>query len=476
VPAQPSDYDVSPHDALSAVADHGGLLLVDLDATLYLRNSTEDFIDQASPGLLARMLLRALDGMRPWKLTGGAPTRDVWRVWLVWVLFPWTRLRWRGRVNALAREFGNEPLAAALQRAPGQVVILTAGFRPIVEPLVAALGFPQARIVAARLASFADRRNGKLHAALVAMGHEQVCSSLVVTDSLDDLPLLARCARPLRTVWPDARFHGALAGIYLPGDYITQVKRPGENYILRVIIQEDLIFWVLSSVFLATQPVLHVTGLAFLLASFWAIYERGYVDNDWAATYLENDGKLSTSFWYSPVATPSVQPWLWALALGAIGVTLVKWPAPPPAGFLTWLAVLVGTYATFRIYNRVDKSTRVWLYAALQLARSAAFLPLVPVPEAGALGLSALALSRWVPYYMYRLSGGKKWPQLQSNLMRLLFYLVLCVVFAATLGAGAVLTWTAGTLGLWNLFRARGEVIPTLRGVRLLTGQPQPPV
>jgi hypothetical protein len=36
-------YDASPSEALAAVRTHQGPLLVDVDETLYLRNSTEDF-------------------------------------------------------------------------------------------------------------------------------------------------------------------------------------------------------------------------------------------------------------------------------------------------------------------------------------------------------------------------------------------------------------------------------------------------
>jgi hypothetical protein len=57
-----------PHWRPSA---HEGPLLVDFHETLYLRNSTEDFIDSARPGLLALLLLRALDVLKQWRLTGG---------------------------------------------------------------------------------------------------------------------------------------------------------------------------------------------------------------------------------------------------------------------------------------------------------------------------------------------------------------------------------------------------------------------
>jgi len=44
-------YDASPDAALTAIRTHEGPVLVDFDETLYLRNSTEDFIDCARPGL-----------------------------------------------------------------------------------------------------------------------------------------------------------------------------------------------------------------------------------------------------------------------------------------------------------------------------------------------------------------------------------------------------------------------------------------
>lgn len=76
-------HAVEPEAALEALVNHDGPLLLDLDETAYLRNSTEDFLDTASPGLPALLLLRLLDAIRPWRWTGGEATRDVWRVQLL---------------------------------------------------------------------------------------------------------------------------------------------------------------------------------------------------------------------------------------------------------------------------------------------------------------------------------------------------------------------------------------------------------
>ena len=143
-------HDVSPESAIAAIAAHGGPMLLDLDETLYLRNSTEDFIDTARPRLLALLLMRLLDVVKPWRWTGGQVTRDVWRVRLIYMCLPWTANRWKHRVAALAVDFTNQRLMAALTPST-QPIISTAGFLPIVAPLVAALGLPQAQIVASRL-------------------------------------------------------------------------------------------------------------------------------------------------------------------------------------------------------------------------------------------------------------------------------------------------------------------------------------
>ena len=83
-------YDTSPDVALAAVKTYEGPVLVDLDETLYLRNSTEDFISCAWPGLLALLVLKVLDLLKPWRLTGGTETRDTWRVRAISVFLPWT--------------------------------------------------------------------------------------------------------------------------------------------------------------------------------------------------------------------------------------------------------------------------------------------------------------------------------------------------------------------------------------------------
>lgn len=451
-------YDAPPEAAIAAVSDYDGPVLVDLDETLYLRNSTEDFIDSARPGLPALVVLRLLDLVAPWRWTGGEPSRDVWRVRTIMLLFPWTIAVWRRRVVKLAACHGNRPLLAALKRRDTPMIVVTVGFEAIVMPLLAALDLAEIRLVATRLSTFDDRRHGKLRLALDALGRETVRRALVLTDSAQDLPLLDTCQQPMRTVWPDARYRHALRSTYLPGQYLSLIKRPGERYIRRAILHDDFALWVLCSIALATAPLWHVAGLACLLLSFWCVYELGYVDNDRIAERYEEQPKLSAAFHRSDANPPYWQAWIWAAATGAIGVYLLRGAGHIAAMVgLGWACLLLLTWLCFLLYNRVDKTSRVWLYIGLQFARIAALVVVVPISVIGMVALSAHILARWMPYYLYRFAG-KGWPGMPFRMIRLLFFVVLAALLALAQGIDAVLNWSALALLIWNIWRARDEV------------------
>jgi len=468
LPDDMTPHDASPGAATAALRAFRGPLLLDLDETLYLRNSTEDFIDCAYPGIFAAGLMELQDWIRPWRWTGGDATRDVWRVRLIMLLFPWIAMRWRRRVPQLAKEFRNASLIGELREHSSPLFIVTLGFQCIVTPLIAALELGETQVIAMRTSGCADRLRGKLRLANGALGKETVRRSLVITHSSDDLPLLNACTQPLRTVWPLAQSHDALSGVYIPGRYLNWVKRPGERHILRGILQEDFAFWLICSIGLAAVPLFHAIGLLFLLLSFWTIYECGYVDNDRIAAHYEAQPKLSQAFHQQRVATPRWTPWAWALLSGAVAVHLLRWPAaPPPLDFIKWLGVLLLTQGWFHLYNRLNKPTRVWLYPGLQLARGAAFVVLVPIAPVGMLALGAHVLAKWLPYYIYR-SGGKDWPDSSIPLTRLLFFSVLLILLALTQGTSALTNWTTAALLGWNLFRARRELYLTVKAAQRL--------
>jgi NhaP-type Na+/H+ or K+/H+ antiporter len=100
------------------------------------------------------------------------------------------------------------------------------------------------------------------------------------------------------------------------------------------------------------------------------------------------------------------------------------------------------------------------MFSVLQFIRGAAFLALVPCEVIGIAAIGAHILARWVPYFMYRF-GAKDWPNNTTQTVRLLFFVLLSILFATTLGIDALLNWTAAALLGWNIFRARNE-LPTI--------------
>jgi len=442
---------------LEAIVAHRGPLIVDLDETLFLRNSTEEFLDGASPKLFWYFVFKLLDIVKPWRCTGGNASRDVWRVRIALTLCPGLVRRWHQRVAGLASAHLNHALAQALRASGNPVIVATLGFDRIVHPLLAAMGFHDVRVVACRAGSLADRRKGKLAMVEEALGADSVRQALVITDSRDDTALLQSSRAGWLVRWPQARYRAALSGTYAPFRYVMLVKRPGESYVRRGILLEDFAFWILSCCTLATRPWHLLCGLAFLLLSFWSIYELGYADNDRCAERLEELPKLSSTYVNKLVDTPSIAPWLWAIAAGAAGMFFLE-PTPDYLLFAgRWGAVLLITHAVFRIYNRIDKSTRVWLFAGLQLLRVAAFAVVVPITVAGGVVLAAHTIARWLPYYQYRQVMGL-WPPMPVFLVRLLFFVLIMVTLTMATAAGHV--WDASALLIlgWCLFRARSNL------------------
>jgi hypothetical protein len=259
--------------------------------------------------------------------------------------------------------------------------------------------------------------------------------------------------------------------MYFPGRYVSEVKRPGNRYILRGILLEDFALWVLSSIFISTHPLVLLIGLIALLVSFWSVYERGYMDNDFVAATSEEKPVLSPTFQLSKVTGWMWQPWLWALAFGALGTYLVSSPGSFDVKLAIWIALLVFTHTCFWVYNRLDKGTRVWMFAVLQLLRSCAFALVVPVHPMAAMAIGAHVISKWIPYYVYRLPNMDKWSATTMFVVRLLFFIVFTAIVAVVDAGAAVFNVTTAALALWFIVRARRELTALYQGMHAVRQQ-----
>lgn len=450
---------MTPAATLATLRSHPGPVIVDFDETLYLRNSTEDFLGSARPALPAKLVLQTLDTLKPWRWRGGDATRDIWRIVFISLFFPWTWLFWRLKAARLANQSTNTELADLLRKR-ADVTVASIGFRRIIEPLLQAMNMhAQTGFIACRILPARDRIAGKRALVANALGEKGLRSAIVVTDSPDDHALLSAGARGCLTRWPQAVWRGALEHVYLPFSYLSQVKRPGSRYLWRSIIQEDYVFWVLASLAGVTAIAPHLLGVALLSLSFWAVYETGYVDNDRTGVRFEEQPKLSPGYDSHRIPTPPLEPWIWAALSGYVGLSLLSaTPMPSPVLMMTWAGVLLATIACFRVFNRIDKRSRVWLFGLLQLARTAAIAAVASVSLIGAAGLAAHVVAQWVPYIFYRWGQGQDWHELPVSSIRLYFFIMFSVLAFIAADAGEIHWGIAVAFLAWNLVRARKEL------------------
>jgi len=455
----------SEAETLVAIRSWTGLIVVDFDETLLLRNSTEEFIDCAVPSVLAAILLRLLDLCAPWRWRGGARSRDVWRVRMVCRLLPWTMRLWRAKCPRLASEHANAPLLSTLRQRGEPFVVASIGFSPLIRPLLDSMGCPETQLIACRV-DRRDRQRGKLALITAAIGADALADAMVVTDSADDSDVLAACARPCLTRWHDATFRRALRQVYLPGDYLVHVKRPLQEGAFRRLVTDDLALWLLI-----TAPGLQLVflaGVTALFFSLWSVYEIGYWENDACAVRLEADPVVSAQFadfdtaWFEPKA------WAAAILLGLLGILAVR-PSNSFEASAAWAAVLAALRAVYWLYNRIDKRSRAWVYIALHMFRTLAVAAIMPVGVIGMMAGVTQTLARWQEYFWYRLArapGGFRWTDTPVRLIQLVF---LILVLGALACAGTeIWTWRAAALLAWSLFLARKDIRAAIQNAHRL--------
>lgn len=434
-----------PEDAVAEyLAAHSGPVLVDLDETLYLHNSTEEFIGLAVPNIVAAYLLRFLDLVAPWKLLGGPKCRDNWRVLCILILFPWTYLRWKKHCQINVPKAINQPLRDALHAHSKHIVIASNGYELLIRPMISAFKLPGVALVSCHLLRFKHRHDGKLSLLDSVHDREFIAQTLVVTDSYSDADLLRVCKTPCLTVWRDSVFKHAFDGlVYLPTDYLSRVKRPRQGA-LRSLVIYDLLPWILvglsltpnflTSHFLVSN-LLEFFGLIALFLSMWSIYEVGYFDNDQCAVKYEHDPKFTPEAQKFNGRYFKVKAWLTALVLGAIAIALIN-PAVFIKLYAIWVIALLALNGVYWIYNRIDKSSRTWLYPALQMFRFGALLVVVPITAVAYAAVFSQVFCRWVNYIIYRqqrsASGITKWPKTADQSIRLVTFLMLLLPLLVT--------------------------------------------
>ncbi len=472
------------------------LIILDFDETLFLKNSTETFLDQAQPKFLVAPILALIDIIAPWRffrLLGMTSDRAelIWRDWLrvvtVVVLCPWSILTWRSAAPALAAQYRNRALTELLAHRPSdRVVVASLGFRALCRPLVRHLA-PGANLVAAPLATGWNwRRQGKWRGLNSSFSKAELADAVFLTDSaVNDSDVIAQVEQSF--VWrsPDADYSPATAHDYVPFRYTSRVKHAKiKAYVAKVFYGEDWLALYLATVFVSPMPILLAPVTMAFIASYFLIFELGYWENDKLGLEREADPVVSTEAGPYIKGYSAIQAWAWALifaAAGAVGLVFINQsPSGAEMGvrlsitvtLVLWSAFLVLSRLIFAVFNRLDKPTRTFVYLPLQLTKGLGIVSvlMLPVHAAGLAILSAQAIARWMAYVTYR--SGADYTVMYLLLWRLMAFGVIgaCLIWLAQpqlvswIGGGLILAWCLYTARreLWSVVR-RAHFLPTNR-------------
>jgi hypothetical protein len=187
-------------------------IILDFDETLFLRNSTAEYLNSLRPRLVGLLVLILLKLIRPWNWLPqpfkGIQIRDWFLVTIPTILLPWTLLLWQKQAQKLAENYGNGELITAVNQNPlPPIIVASLGFNFIINPILQHLPLRHDLMVGCRFWQGAkDRGKGKLLMLQEALSDAELQSAIVVTDSEDDLPLLDIVAQPCLIIWSLAKY------------------------------------------------------------------------------------------------------------------------------------------------------------------------------------------------------------------------------------------------------------------------------
>jgi len=459
-------------------------IILDFDETLFLRNSTAEYLNAISPRPLGAAYLLAATVIQPWQwLPGRRANEDSPMDWVLVVLatllFPWTPLVWRAKAKHIAQANWNEQLLAAIAQNPNaKVVIATSGFSWIVNPLLKHLPSEVAdkiegKAIACRFwQGLTDRAKGTLARLSEKLDQQTIARAIVITaDPQQSAALLSAAKTTYWVQWPEAECVPPMADVYAPLVYSERVKNPGKSHVMKRVIAGHWAFLVIAFSFLSSHFLLNAMGLLLLTISYWCVYEIGYWENDIIGAKYESKPVLSKAFtqYKDKLRLDTAAPWGWAVglavpalilleaskleqtALAAIETAAHSWRILAFNGII-WVCFLIAVRATFWMYNQFNEEARIWIYPFLQTQKLFGFAMLISTNAVGVVLLLSLAVSRWLHYTIYRCGGDRD--QFPLNACCLVLYVLgFSTTMLSSVDPAVLLTWQAGAAFVYCLFR-----------------------
>ncbi len=491
-----------PERALDAIRAAGAdnPIILDFDETLFLRNSTEEYLNSIYPRTAGAFFLTGLKALKPWRLLPARlrddkVSKDWFLVVAVTLLFPWTLLVWRSRAKSLAEKYWNQPLVEALNaNSNAQIVIATLGFDLVLKPLLKHLPITlsssiENNVVACRFWQGAmDRAEGKGAMVTEALGAAAVAKAVAVTDADHDAPLLAKVKTPCLVVWPDAEYVPAMSDVYIPLFYSERVKNPNKAHFVKRVLLGHWAFLAIALSTLSPHPIWNAASLLMLVVSYWCVYEIGYQENDLVGEKYEKKPILSKNYdlYKSRLNLNTPAPWYWATAIALPALLLLEMSklslASAQAAFATvtqqgpqllmldmtiWIVFLVAVRLTFWLYNQFNEEARIWIYPFLQVQKLFGFTLLLGTGPVGAMLLLSLCASRWLHYAIYR-CGGDRWRFPLNLSCLLLFVMLLSSVAIGSPTPDEFVSWQVAIAIVYCTLRAAKVSLETVKRIALV--------
>lgn len=454
-------------------------LILDFDHTLFLSNSTEEYLACAQPAILTSLVLALIEGLKPWRLFPGDDLRfiyrDAIRVLVITVLFPWTFLVWKLKAKRLASEHANSEILIFLDYPNWKnIVIATNGFNFIVKELLKPFesihGFV---LLSSNFNNIANgiRRKGKL-AYL-----NSCCPDLVdfskttfISDNEDDLDLMNIVDNPISVTWESAKHFRAHENVYIPFVYTEGSNRGNNGHVINTILLTNYLILTLTYGFSAGLSLSVLLGLLFLSISFWCIYEAGYYENDFREIKYEStggEGKKILKFKNYPA---EIGAWTWGFCSGFAGITFLSRGGIIDCNTLfdfcfyssAWLGWLLVVRLVFKLYNYSKLEFRILIYPVLQLFRMSGPLLFIPLNILGIFLIASQATSRWIWYLVYRMGGDRK--KVPHHIARLFIFISLVFLYAYSEKSFDIfVSWQFLLIATWSLARSMPQFLALFR-------------
>jgi phosphoserine phosphatase len=448
-------------------------LILDFDETLWLRNSTEMFLDSVRPRFLAAIVLQILGVLKPWRLFRAPDAHRDWiRVLAVLVVAPWSLARWRRQAVQLGPRYVNADLLAAVRTRPFQdVAVVSFGFAEIIRPLLRAIDPALLLVDSCTLRSGARLRiEGKAAALTRRLGRDRLQRALAVTDSLADCDLLEASGNGFLVEWPGATYEQAGLKPLMPFVYLQRVKRPDENYLRNAILGHDLPVLILAYAVISDAPLAASAAILVFVLAFFTSYEVGYHENDQLGLKLEKKPKVSAQYHLLGRHFSPGFAWSMAILMGGVA-SMIAYPSVSwlpdavgvsglPALLTVWaafIAFLVAMRLFFRWQNVIEPKGRIVPMLALQVGRLLGYAVILPTTLIGALFCVTHGISRWLPYVTYRFGGSRE--DMPNHLNAFMLLLVFALAMEIGGDFDALLTWQTALIFGYAGLRAAKDLL-----------------